>query len=104
MCQYAQSSTLLLWAAHVSSRPTKKEVVAISHENTPSVTRRSLLRLLVLLVGICVFVGLVGIVVGWVGTYIVPVVVSLAVVIYIVALGLWVAERWPMPPNRDRMQ
>jgi hypothetical protein len=26
------------------------------------------------------------------------------VVIYIVALGLWVAERWPMPPNRDRMQ
>jgi cytochrome c biogenesis protein CcdA len=76
----------------------------MSHENTPSVTRRSLLRLLVLLVGICVFVGLVGIVVGWVGTYIVPVVVILAVVIYIVALGLWVAERWPMPPNRDRMQ
>jgi hypothetical protein len=36
----------------------------MSHENTPSVTRRSLLRLLGLLVGICVFVGLVGIVVG----------------------------------------
>ena len=67
----------------------------MSHENTPSVTRRSLLRLLVLLVGICVFVGLVGIVVGWVGTYIVPVVVIAAVIIYIVALGLGVAERWP---------
>jgi cytochrome c biogenesis protein CcdA len=76
----------------------------MSHEDTPSVTRRSLLRLLVLLVGICVFVGLVGIVVGWVGTYIVPVVVIVAVVIYIVALGLWVAERWPVPPNRDRRQ
>ena len=67
----------------------------MSHENTPSVTRRSLLRLLVLLVGICVFVGLVGIVVGWVGTYIFPVVVIVAVIIYIVALGLGVAERWP---------
>lgn len=76
----------------------------MSHENKPSVTRRRLLKLLVLLAGICVFVGLVGTVVGWVGTYIVPVVVILAVVIYIVALGLWVAERWPVPPNRDRMQ
>jgi cytochrome c biogenesis protein CcdA len=76
----------------------------MSHEDTPSVTRRSLLRLLVLLAGICVFVGLVGIVVGWVGTYLFPVVVILAVIIYIVALGLWVAERWPVPPNRDRRQ
>jgi len=72
----------------------------MSHENTPSVTRRSLLRLLVLLVGICVLVGLVGAVVGWVGTYLFPVVV----IVYIVALGLWVAERWPVPPNRDRRQ
>ena len=63
----------------------------MSHENTPSVTRRSLLRLLVLLAGICVFVSLVGIVVGWIGTYIVPAMVILAVVIYVVALGLWVA-------------
>jgi cytochrome c biogenesis protein CcdA len=104
MYQYAQSPTLLLWAVHVSGRPTKKEVVAMSHENTPSVTRRSLLRLLGLLVGICVFVGLVGIVVGWVGTYLFPVVVIVAVIVYVVALGLWVAERWPVPPNRDRMQ
>jgi cytochrome c biogenesis protein CcdA len=72
--------------------------------NTPSVTRRGLLRLLVLLVGICVFVGLVGIVVGWVGTYLVPVVVILAVVLYTVAFGLWAVERLPVPPNRDRMQ
>jgi hypothetical protein len=76
----------------------------MSDENTPSVTRRGLLRLLVLLVGICVFVGLVGIVVGWVGTYLVPVVVILAVVLYTVAFGLWAVERLPVPPNRDRMQ
>jgi hypothetical protein len=76
----------------------------MSDENTPSVTRRGLLRLLVLLVGICVFVGLVGIVVGWVGTYLVPVVVILAVVLYTVAFGLWGVERLPVPPNRDRMQ
>jgi predicted membrane-bound spermidine synthase len=76
----------------------------MSHENTPSVTRRSLLRLLVLLVGICGLVALVGLVVGWVGTYLFPVVVLVAVIIYIVALGLWVAERWPVPPNRDRRQ
>jgi cytochrome c biogenesis protein CcdA len=93
-----------LRAVKVSSRRTKKEVVAMSHENTPSVTRRSLLRLLVLLMGICVLVGLVGVVVGWVGTYLFPVVVIVAVIIYIVALGLWVAERWPVPPNRDRRQ
>jgi hypothetical protein len=76
----------------------------MSDENSPSVTRRGLLRLLVLLVGICVFVGLVGIVVGWVGTYLVPVVVILAVVLYTVAFGLWAVERLPVPPNRDRMQ
>ena len=71
----------------------------MSHENTPSVTRRSLLRLLVLLVGICMLVGLVSVVVGWVGTYLFPVVVIVAVIIYIVALGLGVAERWPV--SRD---
>jgi undecaprenyl pyrophosphate phosphatase UppP len=75
----------------------------MSHENTPSVTRRSLLRLLLVLVGICVLVALAGLVVGWVDTYLFPVVI-VAVIIYIVALGLWVAERWPVPPNRDRRQ
>ena len=39
------------------------------HEDKPSVSRRSLLRLLVLLAGICLLVGLVGTVIGWVGTY-----------------------------------
>ena len=76
----------------------------MSHEETPSVTRRGLLRLLVLLVGICVVVGLVGAVVGWVGTYLLPVVMIVAVIIYVVALGLWMAERWPVPPSRDRRQ
>lgn len=72
----------------------------MSHEDTPSVTRRGLLRLLVLLVGICLLVGLV----GWVGTYLFPVVVIVAVIIYVVALGLWMAQRWPVPPSRDRRQ
>jgi undecaprenyl pyrophosphate phosphatase UppP len=75
----------------------------MSHEDTPSVTRRSLLRLLLVLVGICVLVALAGLVVGWVDTYLFPVVI-VAVIIYIVALGLWVAERWPVPRNRDRRQ
>jgi uncharacterized membrane protein len=74
------------------------------HENIPSVTRRSLLRLLVLLAGICVLAGLVGAVVGWVGTYLVPVVVILVVVILVVALVMWAVERLPEPPNRDRLQ
>jgi hypothetical protein len=76
-----------------------KEVVPMRHENTPSVTSRSLLRLLVLLAGICVLVGLVGAVVGWVGTYLVP-----AVMILAVALIMWAIERLPEPPNRDRLQ
>ena len=75
----------------------------MSHEDTTSVTRRSLLRLLLVLVGICVLVALARLVVGWVDTYPFPVVI-VAVIIYIVALGLWVAERWPVPPNRDRRQ
>jgi hypothetical protein len=89
----------LLWVVQVFSRRTKKEVVPMRHENIPSVTRRSLLRLLVLLAGICALVGLVGAVVGWVGTYLVP-----AVVILVVALIMWVIERLPEPPNRDRLQ
>ena len=74
------------------------------HENIPSVTSRSLLRLLVLLAGICVLVGLVGAVAGWVSTYLVPAVVILAVVILVVALIMWAIERLPEPPNRDRLQ
>lgn len=71
------------------------------YEKIPSVTSRSLLRLLVLLAGICVLVGAV---VRWVGNYLVPVVVILAVVILVVALVMWAVERLPEPPNRDRLQ
>jgi cytochrome c biogenesis protein CcdA len=74
------------------------------YENIPSVTRRSLLRLLVLLAGICVLASLVGAVMGWVGNYLVPVVVILVVVILVVALVMWAVERLPEPPNRDRLQ
>jgi uncharacterized membrane protein len=74
------------------------------YENIPSVTPRSLLRLLVLLAGICVLVGLVGAVVGWVGTYLVPAVMILAVVILVAVLVMWAVERLPDPPNRDRLQ
>jgi branched-subunit amino acid permease len=76
----------------------------MQHQNIPSVTRRSLLLLLVLLAGICVLASLVGTVVGWVGTYLVPVVVILVVVILVVALVMWAVERLPEPPNRDRFQ
>jgi hypothetical protein len=77
----------------------------MQHQNIPSVTRRSRLRrLLVLLAGICVLASLVGTVVGWVGTYLVPVVVILVVVILVVALVMWAVERLPEPPNRDRFQ
>jgi uncharacterized membrane protein len=78
--------------------------LAVRHENIPSVIPRSLLRLLVLLAGICVLVGLVGAVVGWVGTYLVPVVVILVVIIFTLALVMWAVERLPEPPNRDRFQ
>jgi xanthine/uracil permease len=74
------------------------------YENIPSVTPRSLLRLLVLLAGICVLVGLVGAVVGWVDTYLVPVVVILVVIIFTLSLVMWAVERLPEPPNRDRWQ
>src|ERR671917_2399120 len=104
MCQCAQSPTLLLWVVQVFSRRTKKEVVPMRHENIPSVTGRSLLRLLVLLAGICVLVGLVGAVVGWVGTYLVPAVVILVVIIFTLALVKWAVERLPEPPSRDRLQ
>jgi branched-subunit amino acid permease len=76
----------------------------MKHQNIPSVTSRSLLRLLVLLAGICVLAGLVGAVVEWVGTYLVPVVMILVVVILVVALVMWAVERLPEPPNRDRLQ
>jgi len=74
------------------------------HQNKPSVTRRSLLRLLVLLAGICVLVGLVGTVVGWVGTYLVPVVMIIVVIIFTLALVMWAVERLPEFPNRDWWQ
>jgi cytochrome c biogenesis protein CcdA len=76
----------------------------MNYENIPSVTRRSLLRLLVLLAGICVLASLVGAVMGWVGNYLVPAVMILAVVILVVALIMWAIERLPEPPNRDRLQ
>jgi hypothetical protein len=42
--------------------------------------------------------------VGWVGSYLVPVVVILVVAIYSVALVMWALGRWPDPFDRDRWQ
>jgi hypothetical protein len=42
--------------------------------------------------------------VGWVGTYLVPVVVILAVIIFTLTLVMWAVERLPESPNRDRWQ
>ncbi len=40
----------------------------------------------------------------WVGTFIIPVVVILGMVIAVLALLVWVIERSPAPPFRDRLQ
>ncbi len=40
----------------------------------------------------------------WVGTFIIPVVVTLGVVIAVLALLVWVIEKSPDPPYRDRLQ
>ena len=40
----------------------------------------------------------------WVGTFIIPVVVILGVVIAVLALLMWVIEKSPDPPYRDRLQ
>jgi uncharacterized membrane protein (DUF485 family) len=40
----------------------------------------------------------------WVGTFVIPVVVILGMVIAVLALLVWVIERSPDPPYRDRLQ
>ena len=66
-------------------------------------------RLITTLAVIFVFViGLVGLaaVVGlnWIGTYFVPVMVILGVVLVCLSLLVWVVKRLPDPPYRDRQQ
>ena len=45
-----------------------------------------------------------GTVVGWVGTYLVPVVMIIVVIIFTLALVMWAVERLPEFPNRDWWQ
>jgi hypothetical protein len=64
---------------------------------------RAVLVLLVVGILAAIVVGLEGF--GyWVGTFIIPVVVTLGVVITVLALLVWVIERSPAPPFRDRLQ
>jgi hypothetical protein len=64
---------------------------------------RAVLVLLVVGILAVIVVGLEGF--GyWVGTFIIPVVVTLGVVITVLALLVWVIERSPAPPFRDRLQ
>jgi hypothetical protein len=64
---------------------------------------RAVLVLLVVGILAAIVVGLEGFV-YWVGTFIIPVVVTLGVVIAVLALLVWVIERSPAPPFRDRLQ
>jgi hypothetical protein len=64
---------------------------------------RAVLVLLVVGILAAIVVGLEGF--GyWVGTFIIPAVVTLGVVITVLALLVWEIERIPAPPFRDRLQ
>lgn len=81
------------------------------HENGTPANRRRLLAAsaAVLVVG---FVGLLAAVmvvgpgraIDWVGSYLVPMLVILGVVVGALALLVWVVKRLPNPPYRDRWQ
>lgn len=79
------------------------------HGNGATANRRLFAALYTMLV--VVFLGLfAATVVGsggalyWVGTYLIPVVVILGVVIAALALLVWALKRLPNPPYRDRWQ
>jgi hypothetical protein len=103
---------LLLRSVQATDCRTKKEVVPMRHENGAPANHRPLVALsttLAFLLG-SVAVGLLAAVVGpgnlyyWVGTYLVPVMVLLGVVIAVLALLVWALKRLPDPPYRDRWQ
>src|SRR5215204_7337181 len=91
MCQYAQPPTLLLWVVHVSSRPTKKEVVLMRHENGTPTNRRlhaALYTMVALAFGLAGLVAVVGPgrAIDWIVTYLIPVVIILGVVLLLYVL------------------
>jgi fatty acid desaturase len=73
------------------------------HENRARVNRRRLLALLAIPAVVIILMALAA-VVGWVGAYLIPVVVILGVIIAAVALLMWALDRLPTPPSRDRWQ
>ncbi len=81
------------------------------HDNgTPANRRRRLRAALYTMLSVVLVVVVAAIVVGpgrvidWLGGYLVPVVVVLAVIIAALALLVWVVERLPNPPYRDWRQ
>ncbi len=81
------------------------------HENqTPANRRRRLRAALYTMLSVVLVVVVAAMVVGpgraidWLGGYLVPVVVVLAVIIAALALLVWVVERLPNPPYRDWRQ
>ena len=84
---------------------------ATRHENVTLANRRPLAALFAILAVLIGFVGLAAIVVvglesfgHWIGTYLIPVVVIVGVVIAALALLVWAVKRLPNPPSRDRLQ
>ncbi len=92
-----------------SDRCVKKEVVLMRHENGTPANPRRLAALSTMLV--VVFVGLLAAIVvgsgraiGWIVTYLIPVVMILGVVIAVLALLVWALKKLPTPPYRDWWQ
>ena len=98
-----------LAAGGATDRCVKKEVVLMRHANRTPADRRLLAALSTMLVVVFVVV-LAAIVVGpsraigWIVTYLIPVVMILGVVIAVLALLVWALKKLPTPPYRDWWQ
>jgi protein-S-isoprenylcysteine O-methyltransferase Ste14 len=98
-----------LAAGGATDRCVKKEVVLMGHANRTPANRRLLAALSTMLVVVFVVV-LVAIVmgpgraIGWIVTYLIPVVMILGVVIAVLALLVWALKKLPTPPYRDWWQ
>ena len=98
-----------LAAGGATDRCVKKEVVLMRHANRTPANRRLLAALSTMLVVVFVVV-LAAIVVGpgraigWIVTYLIPVVMILGVVTAVLALLVWALKKLPTPPYRDWWQ
>ena len=83
---------------------------AMSHENRNPSNRRRLAALsmaLVVVVSVAVFAAATagpGRAIDWVSDYLIPVAVITGAIVATLALLVWVVQRSPDPPYRDRLQ